>query len=199
MLGARKGWDLCDCCCYFPSQFTSKNQTVAKNRFHGYIGQRDCRWIDEVDDRHRSPEQVFVRQIAQPKKFRPTGDSCKFELNVPSRSEVDLRRRSQVELSVQELKAICQEECTILQKVTLKWCVFFPSATNVAKIENAVPCHICCEVSISNEYWMVTYRCWCQSWLFLGDNKSATQAPYLILIYFGTSPHYLQYDLWELE
>ena len=148
VVGARKGWDLCDCCCYFPSQFTSKNQTVAKNRFHGSIGQRDCRWMDEVDERHLSPEQVFVRQIAQPKMLRPTGDSCKFELNVPSRSEVDLRRGSQEELSVQELKAICQDKCTILQTVTLKWCVFFPSATNVAKIENAVPCHICCEVSI---------------------------------------------------
>ena len=138
VVGARKGWDLCDCCCYFPSQFTSKNQTVAKNWFHGYIGQRDC-WMDEVDERHSSPEQVFVRQIVQPKMFRPTGDSFKLELNVPSRSEVDLRRGSQEELSVQELKAICQDKCTILQTVTLKWCVFFPSATNVAKIENAVP------------------------------------------------------------
>ena len=78
--------------------------------------------MDEVDDRHRSPEQVFVRQIAQPKMFRRTGDSWKIELNnVPLRSEVDLRRRgSQEELSVQELKAICQAECTILQTVTLK-------------------------------------------------------------------------------
>ena len=128
VVGARKGWDLCDCCCYFPSQCTSKNQTVAKNWFHGHIGQRDCRWMDEVDERHLSPEQVFVRQIAQPKMLRPTGDSCKFELNVPSRSEVDLRRGSQEELSVQELKAICQDKCTILQTVTLKWCVSFPSA-----------------------------------------------------------------------
>ena len=76
--------------------------------------------MDEVDEMHLSPEQVFVRQIAQPKMLRPTGDSCKFELNVPSRSEVDLRRGSQEGLSVQELKAICQEECTILQTVTLK-------------------------------------------------------------------------------
>ena len=129
VVGARKGWDLCDCCCYFPSQFTSKNQTVAKNWFHGHIGQRDCRWMDEVDERQSSHEQVFVRQIAQPKMFRRTGDSWKFELNnVPLRSEVDLRRRSQDELSVQELKAICQAECTILQTVTLKWCVSFPPA-----------------------------------------------------------------------
>ena len=39
VVGARKGWDLCDCCCYFPSQFTSKNQTVAKIIFHGYTAQ----------------------------------------------------------------------------------------------------------------------------------------------------------------
>ena len=77
--------------------------------------------MDEVDERHLSPEQVFVRQIAQPKMFRPIGDSWKFELNnVPLRSEVDLRRGNQEELSVQELKAICQAECTILQTVTLK-------------------------------------------------------------------------------
>ena len=76
--------------------------------------------MDEVDERHLSPEQVFVRQIAQPKMFGPTGDSRKFELNVPSRSEVDLRRGSQEGLSVQELKAICQDKCTILQTVTLK-------------------------------------------------------------------------------
>ena len=75
--------------------------------------------MDEVDERQSSHEQVFVRQIAQPKMFRRTGDSWKIELNnVPLRSEVDLRRRGQEELSVQELKAICQAECTILQTVT---------------------------------------------------------------------------------
>ena len=86
--------------------------------------------MDEVDERHSSPEQVFVRQIAQPKMFRPTGDSWKFELNVPLRSEVDLRRGSQDELSVQELKAICQDKCTILQTVRLSYVFPFLLQTN---------------------------------------------------------------------